>query len=132
MVINIGWLKSGLYEQVANEIKDIKFACGSKILKVIVETGYLTEDEIRKITEIVDHSGADYIKTSTGYGPRGASMRDVELFREVSKRLKIKAAGGVRDKESAVKYIQMGVSRIGTSTGTNLISDQKPTTKGGY
>lgn len=102
-------------------------------MKVIVETGYLSEDEIRKITEIVDHAGADYIKTSTGFGPRGASYRDVELFRESSKRLLIKAAGGVRDRESAIKYINMGVSRIGTSTGTKLASkDQSNTQSTGY
>jgi deoxyribose-phosphate aldolase len=106
MVINIGWLKSGDFDRVGHEIKAIKHACGDKLLKVIVETGYLSEDEIRKVTEIVDHSGADFIKTSTGFGPRGASLRDVELFREVSKRLNIKAAGGVRDHEAAVKFIQ--------------------------
>jgi deoxyribose-phosphate aldolase len=87
MVINIGWLKSGLYELVGGEIRQIKAACGPKLLKVIVETGYLTEDEIKKITQIVDNAGADFIKTSTGFGPRGASYRDVELFREVSSRL---------------------------------------------
>ena len=100
------------------------------MLKVIVETGYLTEDEIRKITEIVDASGADYIKTSTGFGPRGASIRDVELFKECSKRLLIKASGGVRDRESAIKYINMGVSRIGTSTGVKLsVPEQSATDK---
>ena len=123
MVINIGWLKQGLWERVGNEIRLIKEACGPKgILKVIVETGLLTEDEIRKITHVVDEAGADYIKTSTGFGPRGASYRDVEIFRENSKRLLIKAAGGVRDNESAEKYIRMGVSRIGTSTGTVLLA----------
>lgn len=98
MVINIGWLKSGLWDHVGNEIRAIKLACGSNaILKVIVETGLLTEDEIRKVTLVVDNAGADFIKTSTGFGPRGASIRDVELFKESSKRLLIKAAGGVRD-----------------------------------
>jgi len=125
MVINIGWLKSGNYDNVGHEIKAIKQACGDKLLKVIVETGYLTEDEIRKVTEIVDRAGADYIKTSTGFGPRGASLRDVELFRENSKRLKIKAAGGVRDHESAVKFIKLGASRIGTSSGTKLVHPPK-------
>ena len=86
-----------------------------------METGLLTEDEIRQVTKIVDRAGGDYIKTSTGFGPRGASYRDVELFKENSTRLKIKAAGGVRDHESAEKYIRMGVSRIGTSTGTVLL-----------
>jgi deoxyribose-phosphate aldolase len=102
MVINVGWLKSGEYDKVGDEVKQIKEACGKHLLKVIVETGLLTEDEIRRVTEVVDRAGADYIKTSTGFGPRGASLRDVELFREGSKRLKIKAAGGVRDREAAI------------------------------
>jgi deoxyribose-phosphate aldolase len=105
MVINIGWLKSKNFNEVENEIREIQKACSTRILKVIVETGYLTEDEIRKVTDIVDAAGADFIKTSTGFGPRGASYRDVELFRERSKRLHIKAAGGVRDRNSALKYI---------------------------
>lgn len=102
MVINIGWLKQGDFEAVGREIKLIKDACGpTGILKVIVETGLLTEEEISKVTLVVDKAGADYIKTSTGFGPRGASIRDVELFKAGSSRLKIKAAGGVRDNESA-------------------------------
>jgi deoxyribose-phosphate aldolase len=95
------------------------------VLKVIVETGLLTEDEIAKVTKVVDSAGADYIKTSTGFGPRGASFRDVEIFKENSSRLKIKAAGGVRDNETAEKYIRMGVDRIGTSTGTVLLEPAK-------
>jgi len=106
---------------VQEEISDIKKVCGKHILKVIVETCYLSEDEIRTVTSLVEKAGADFIKTSTGFGPRGASFRDVELFREMSKSLKIKASGGVKDRESALKYIQMGVSRIGTSSGMNLI-----------
>jgi deoxyribose-phosphate aldolase len=129
MVINIGWLKQGDWEKVGREIKLIKEACGPHgILKVIVETGLLTEDEIRKVTHVVDEAGADYIKTSTGFGPRGASYRDVELFKENSQRLLIKAAGGVRDHESAKKYISMGVNRIGTSTGTVLLAPAAPST----
>ena len=85
MVINIGWLKQGNYDAVGKEISLIKQACGKNgILKVIVETGLLTEDEIRRVTKVVDAAGADYIKTSTGFGPRGASIRDVELFKENS------------------------------------------------
>jgi deoxyribose-phosphate aldolase len=81
MVINIGWLKQGDYDSVREEIRLIKQACGSHgILKVIVETGLLTEEEIRIVTKLVDQAGADYIKTSTGFGPRGANFRDVELF----------------------------------------------------
>lgn len=126
MVINVGWLKQGDYARVREEIRQIKQACGDvAILKVIVETGLLTEDEIRIVTKLVDEAGADYIKTSTGFGPRGASFRDVELFQEVSSRLKIKAAGGVRDHESAVKFISMGVDRIGTSAGLSLLVPSK-------
>jgi deoxyribose-phosphate aldolase len=127
MVINIGWLKQGDFAAVREEIRLIKQACGSKgILKVIVETGLLTEDEIREVTKLVDEAGADYIKTSTGFGPRGANFRDVELFKEGSSRLKIKAAGGVRDHETAEKFIKMGIHRIGTSSGVSLLT---PATK---
>ena len=85
MVINIGWLKQGDFDAVGREIRLMKEACGTHgILKVIVETGLLTEDEIRHVTKVVDQAGADYIKTSTGYGPRGASYRDIELFKENS------------------------------------------------
>lgn len=125
MVINIGWLKQGDLESVGQEISDIKQACGSKLLKVIVETGLLTEAEIAKVTHVVDKAGADFIKTSTGFGPRGASLRDVEIFRANSSRLLIKAAGGVRDREAAVKYIQSGASRIGTSSGMNLLKKEE-------
>ena len=82
----------------------------------------MSEEEIKTITEIVEKAGADYIKTSTGFGPRGASLRDVELFREKSSKLMIKASGGVRDKESALKYIDLGVKRIGTSSGVQIMS----------
>ncbi len=127
MVINIGWLKQGDYAAVQKEIASIKKACGDKgILKVIVETGLLTEDEIRKVTKVVDAAGADFIKTSTGFGPRGANLRDVELFKENSSRLKIKAAGGVRDYETAEKFIKLGIHRIGTSAGVSLL---EPSTK---
>ena len=135
MVINIGWLKQGDYDKVGKEIKLIKEACGEKVLlKVIVETGLLTYDEIGKVTKVVDAAGADYIKTSTGFGPRGASTLDVEIFKDNSSRLKIKAAGGVRDHESAKNYIRLGVSRIGTSTGTVLIapSASSSAAKGSY
>lgn len=127
MVINIGWLKQGDFDRVREEIRQIKKACGDHgILKVIVETGLLTEDEIRIVTKLVDEAGADFIKTSTGFGPRGANLRDVELFKEGSSRLKIKAAGGVRDYEAAEKFIKMGIHRIGTSSGVSLLT---PSTK---
>jgi len=90
---------------------------------VIVETCYLTEEEIGKVTKLVDEAGADYIKTSTGMGTRGASIRDVEIFRENSKKLKIKAAGGIRDRDSALQYIEKGAERLGTSSGVQLIQN---------
>lgn len=106
-----------------DEISQIKKACGKSTLKVIVETCYLTEDEIRVITKLVDEAGADFIKTSTGFGSRGASPRDVELFKENSDRLSIKASGGVRDLSAALKYIKQGVQRIGTSSGVGIMED---------
>jgi deoxyribose-phosphate aldolase len=133
MVINIGWLKQGDFEAVGHEIAFIKKACGPSIaLKVIVETALLTEEEIAKVTRVVDKAGADYIKTSTGFSTRGAIYRDIEIFKENSTRLKIKAAGGVRDNESAQKYIRMGVDRIGTSSGMSLLTPGAQQSKGGY
>lgn len=131
MVINIGYLKEGLDLEVQKEIAAVKKACGKKhLLKVIVETCYLDEDQVARVTKLVDAAGADYIKTSTGFGPRGASQRDIEIFLENSKRLKIKAAGGVKDRETALKYIAMGISRIGTSSGIALM--KKDGQVGGY
>ena len=125
MVINVGYLKSGQYQQVEDEIREVKKACGTHFLKVIVETCYLTEEEIRKVTTIVERGGADFIKTSTGFGTRGASLRDVELFREMSQKLRIKASGGVRDNDAAQKYIKLGATRIGTSSGVQIVTGAK-------
>lgn len=130
MVINIGFLKSGKWDLVSEEIKAIKAACGSIILKVIVETCYLTTEEIKHITQIVADSGADFIKTSTGFGTRGATVEDVEIFLSVAPNLAIKASGGVRDKEAAEHYISMGVKRLGTSSGVQLVNGQAA--KSGY
>lgn len=132
MVINIGFLKEGRYTEVKDEIAQIKKACQGKILKVIVETCYLTEAEIKIVTQLVDQAGADFIKTSTGFGTRGASYRDIELFKENSNRLLIKAAGGIRDQESAYKYIRGGVTRIGTSSGIDLVRGEKRSTMNTY
>lgn len=116
MVINLTDMKNGRYDQVMNEIKAIKEAVGNKILKVIVETCYLTEDEKVKITKIVSESGADFIKTSTGMGTGGATLEDIALFNEHrSDKLRMKASGGVRDAEAAQKFIDLGCTRIGTS-----------------
>ena len=123
MVINIGWLKDKKYEEVENEIRAIKNVCGNKILKVIIETCLLTEEEKAKMCEIVDKSGADYIKTSTGFSTNGATFEDIKLFKESLKgsSLKIKAAGGVKSFEDALRFIELGADRLGTSRLIKLI-----------
>ena len=114
MVINIGWLKDQKYEEIENEIKAIKNVCGDKILKVIIETCILTDEEKVKMCEIVDKSGADYIKTSTGFSSGGATFEDIKLFKENLKEsnLKIKAAGGVKSFEDAEEFIRLGADRL--------------------
>jgi len=122
MVINIGWLKSKMYEAVGNEIQAIKLAIGDKILKVILETCYLTDVEKEKACSLSVEAGADFVKTSTGFGSGGATFEDVILMkRVVGNKAKIKASGGIKDKETALKYIELGVSRIGTSSGPTLL-----------
>lgn len=116
MVINVGRLKNGEYDFVENEIKCIKSACGEKILKVIIETCLLTDEEKIKMCEIVTKAGADFIKTSTGFSTVGATFEDVELFaKHVGKNVKIKAAGGIGSLEDAEKFLSLGASRLGTS-----------------
>lgn len=123
MVINIGYLKSNNFEYVEREIAEIKKSIGSNILKVIFENSYLTPDEIKKVAQLSEKAGADFIKTSTGFGTGGATFEDVTLMREtVSEQIKIKAAGGIRDIETAKKYIEMGVERLGTSSGVSLVN----------
>ena len=123
MVINIGFLLDGKYDSVKLEIEEIKKSIGNKILKVIIETCYLTTEEIAKASELVMLAGADFVKTSTGFGTRGASLEDVEIMKKVvGDKIKIKASGGIRDAESAQKYIDLGVSRIGSSSGIKIIS----------
>jgi len=123
MVINIGWLKDKKYEELENEIRAIKNVCGDKILKVIIETCLLTNEEKVKMCEIVDKSGADYIKTSTGFSTNGATFEDIKLFKENlnGSNLKIKAAGGVKSFEDAEKFIQLGADRLGTSRLVKLM-----------
>ena len=123
MVINIGWLKDKKYEEIENEIRTIKNVCGDKILKVIIETCLLTDEEKVKMCEIVDKSGADYIKTSTGFSSYGATFEDIKLFKDSLKEssLKIKAAGGVKSFEDAEKFIELGADRLGTSRLIKLI-----------
>lgn len=116
MVINIGDVKDGNYEAVLAEIKAIKEACGGKLLKVIIETCLLTEEEKIKMCEVVTASGADYIKTSTGFSTAGATFEDVVLMKKhVGEHVKVKAAGGISTLDDAVKFIELGASRLGTS-----------------
>lgn len=122
MVINIGWLKDKKYDLLLNEIKDIKAACGGKILKVIIETCLLTDEEKVKMCEIVSNSGADFIKTSTGFSTSGATLHDVEIFaNNVAKHLKIKAAGGISSLEDAENFINLGATRLGTSRIVKIV-----------
>ena len=122
MVINIGWLKDGRYDELLAEINAVKEACGGKLLKVIIETCLLTEEEKIRMCEIVSASGADYIKTSTGFSTGGATKEDVALFAaHVSPRLKIKAAGGIASLQDAEDFIRLGASRLGTSRVVKIV-----------
>ena len=116
MVINIGWAKEGKFEEVRREIADVKKACGGKLLKVIIETCLLTDEEKIAMCRVVSESGAEYIKTSTGFSKGGATFHDVELFAaHVAPHVKIKAAGGISSLEDAEKFLTLGASRLGTS-----------------
>ncbi|MFT5941032.1 MAG: deoxyribose-phosphate aldolase [Sediminicola sp.] len=123
MVLNIGWMKSQQYGLVLEEITKIKEACGPVVLKVIIETCYLTTNEKLKACELIIKGKADYVKTSTGFGTEGATFTDVILLKEkVGNKIKIKASGGIKDRETALKYIKLGVSRIGTSSGVTILN----------
>lgn len=125
MVINISDLKDKRYEIILQEIKDIKAACGDKILKVIIETCLLTEEEKIKMCEIVTEAGADYIKTSTGFSTAGATREDVALFAKyVGKDVKIKAAGGISNIQDAEDFINLGADRLGTSRIVKIVKNE--------
>lgn len=125
MVINIGWVKDGLYDQVTEEIKQIKQACGGRILKVIVETCLLTEEEKIRMCEVVTRSGADFIKTSTGFSTGGATFEDVALFaKHVGPGIRIKAAGGIASMEDAERFLSLGASRLGTSRIIQILKNE--------
>ena len=116
MVINIGWAKEGKFDAITSEIAAVKTACKGKLLKVIIETCLLTDEEKIALCKAVSDSGADFIKTSTGFSKAGATFHDVELFaRHVAPHVKIKAAGGISSLEDAERFIQLGASRLGTS-----------------
>jgi len=123
MVVNISDVKNGLYEKVTEEIKAVKAACGNHILKVIVETCYLTEEEKIAMCKSVTEAGADYIKTSTGFGSGGATLADVELFKKhIGEKVKIKAAGGVKTREDLEAFLAAGCERIGASSVVGIIN----------
>lgn len=128
MVINVGWLKDKRYDDILNEINDIKGHCCGKLLKVIVETCLLTDDEIVKITEIVNESNADFIKTSTGFSKAGATFHDIELFKktidEKHGSTRIKAAGGISSIEDAEKFLALGADRLGTSRIVKIVKSE--------
>ena len=128
MVINIGWLKDKRYDELEAEIRAIKEAVGDKILKVIIETCLLTDEEKVKMCEIVTRAGADYIKTSTGFSKAGATFDDIKLFSgHVGKNVRIKAAGGISSLEDAYKFLELGADRLGTSRIVKLVKGQEAT-----
>lgn len=126
MVVNLGWIKDGKFDVVLDEIKRIKAACGKRVLKVIVETCLLSEEEKIKMCEIVTKSGADFIKTSTGFSKSGATFEDIRLFSEhIGENVKIKAAGGISSIADAEKFISLGASRLGTSRIVKLVKNEE-------
>lgn len=123
MVINIGWLKSGKENALEAEIKQLKDAAGNAVLKVIIETCYLSDEEITKASKLAINAGADFVKTSTGFGTGGATLEAIDLMRKaVNGKAKLKASGGIRDYKTAKEYIDAGVSRIGTSNGIAIVT----------
>ena len=126
MVINIGWAKEGKWDEITAEIAAIKAACKGKLLKVIIETCLLTDEEKIALCKCVSDSGADYIKTSTGFSTAGATFHDVELFaKHVAPHVKIKAAGGISSLADAEKFIELGASRLGTSRIVKIAKNEQ-------
>ena len=124
MVVNLGWVKDGKFPEVQREIADVKAACGDKILKVIIETCYLTENEKIELCKCVTNAKADYIKTSTGFGTDGARIEDIRLFKEhIGADVKIKAAGGVKTRADLEMFLNEGCERIGTSSAVKLLTE---------
>ncbi len=133
MVLNIGWLKAGEPERVKNDIAEVKKACGNKLLKVILETALLDQEEIVLACTLALEAGADFVKTSTGFSTGGATIEDVRLMKQtVGDRMQVKASGGIRDTETARAMISVGASRLGVSAGVAIVEGSKPHTQGGY
>lgn len=130
MVINLGWLKDERYDLVEQEIRTLKAACGDRILKVIIETCLLTDEEKIKMCEVVTNAGADFIKTSTGFSKAGATFEDIALFaKHIGSNVKMKAAGGISSLADAEKFLELGASRLGTSRIIKLAKNEQA---GGY
>jgi len=126
MVINIGWVKDGLYDKVEDEIRQLKAACGKHILKVIIETCLLTDEEKVELCKVVTRSGADFIKTSTGFSTAGATFDDIALFaKNIGPDVQMKAAGGISSIEDAEKFVELGATRLGTSRIVKILKNQK-------
>lgn len=122
MVINVGLMKEGNYQYIEDEIRAIKEAIGDKVLKVIIETCYLTDAEKIKACELSLNAKADFVKTSTGFGTNGATVEDVKLMKDIVKdKAQVKASGGVKTYADAIKYIELGATRLGTSSGVNIV-----------
>ncbi|PAT01850.1 deoxyribose-phosphate aldolase [Candidatus Izimaplasma bacterium ZiA1] len=121
MVLNVGMAKEHNYDYIYNEVKNVKAACGDKTLKVILETCYLTKEEIEGVSKASIDAGADFIKTSTGFGTGGALVEDVKLMKSIAKDKEVKASGGVRSKEDVDLMVKAGATRIGTSSGVKLM-----------
>jgi deoxyribose-phosphate aldolase len=126
MVINIGWAKSGKFDAVKEEIASVKKSIGNKTLKVILEICYLTLDEIKLATQAAIDAKADFVKTSTGFGTGGATLEAVEEMKKIAQdKIKIKASGGIRDYITTQSYLDLGVTRIGTSSGISILEGKK-------
>ena len=126
MVINIGWVKDGKFDEVEQEIRAVKVSCHGRILKVIIETCFLTEEEKIRMCQVVSDAGADFIKTSTGFGGGGATREDVALFaKHVAPEVRIKAAGGIADLQDAEDFVNLGASRLGTSRIVKAVKGQE-------
>lgn len=131
MVINIGWAKEGKFDAITEEIKAVKEACHGKLLKVIIETCFLTEEEKIALCHCVTEAKADYIKTSTGFGGAGATFADIELFsKNIGEDIKMKAAGGISSLEDAEKFLDLGAERLGTSRIVKIAKGQGSQAKG--
>ncbi len=128
MVINIGYAKSGRFDEILREIKLVKAECGNKILKVIIETCLLNDDEKIRMCEIINESGADFIKTSTGFSKSGATKEDIVLFsKHINSNVKMKAAGGIRSFEDAEDFLTLGCDRLGTSAIVKFVKNIETT-----